>query len=462
MRLNWKMVALLLALLGTGAHAEEPVTIIKLTVSPQAAPKPALRYALLPELQDMQPGNPIPAYYKCFMDQQSLYSDKKVSEDRDKWLKCPLSELPDGLESYGGASAKQADVAARFETCDWQLLHGLRTDGARLLLPELNQLRQLASVLRVRCRGQIKAGKFDDAIRTLQTMFALLRHLDDHPTLIGGLVGMAITSQAVATLEELVQQPGCPNLFWALTQLPSPFIDLRKALQGEKLFIAAEFKGLTDRQHIWSEEDVVKAATIAKTIVAMNEASAEIEKSSAWVNERLQDPKWLAESRKNLIVLGHPEVLVNKYRSQQVLFVHLLQRYEIARDDMLKWLMIPFWQAENELEGQAKPDPNNVENAIANILLPALSKVRYPQVKLEQRLAMLRIVEGMRLYAAANQGNLPKSLNDIKVPMPVDPVTGKDFTYSFDGDKAILRNTPPKSQLKNAAYNFHYEITVRK
>ena len=34
-------------------------------------------------------------------------------------------------------------------------------------------------------------------------------------------------------LEEMLQQPGCPNFFWALTDLPSPFIDLHKGLQSE-------------------------------------------------------------------------------------------------------------------------------------------------------------------------------------------------------------------------------------
>ena len=31
-----------------------------------------------------------------------------------------------------------------------------------------------------------------------------------------------------------MQQPKCPNLYWALTDLPSPLVDLRKGVQGEQ------------------------------------------------------------------------------------------------------------------------------------------------------------------------------------------------------------------------------------
>ena len=43
-------------------------------------------------------------------------------------------------------------------------------------------------------------------------------------------------------VEELIQAPGSPNLYWALTDLPRPLLDLRKALQGEKLITDAEFR----------------------------------------------------------------------------------------------------------------------------------------------------------------------------------------------------------------------------
>ena len=81
-------------------------------------------------------------------------------------------------------------------------------------------MRTLARALQVRFRAEVALGRFDDAIRTAKTMFAMSRHLGEHPTLIGNLVGIAIAYVAIEPLEEMLEQPGCPNLYWALTNLP--------------------------------------------------------------------------------------------------------------------------------------------------------------------------------------------------------------------------------------------------
>jgi hypothetical protein len=94
--------------------------------------------------------------------------------------------------------------------------------------------------------------------------------------------------------------------------------------------------------------------------------------------------------------------------------------------------------------------------------LPSLHRVRRAQGRLEQRIALLRHVEALRLYAAAHDGKLPEKLADVEVPLPVDPFTGKPFRYELQDGTAHLRGTPPKGEEKIAAYNLHYEITIRK
>ena len=42
-------------------------------------------------------------------------------------------------------------------------------------------------------------------------------------------------------------------------------------------------------------------------------------------------------------------------------------------------------------------------------------------------------------YAAVHDGQLPTKLSDISVPLPIDPVTGKPFVYSFNGATAHIR-----------------------
>src|SRR5262245_7877254 len=122
-----------------------PETVIRLKVQAAAAPKPALKYQLLPELSEMSPGNPIQGYMKCFMEQHQFFHSKEQDDARDKWLQMPLNELPvKELRGYGGNALRQADQAARLENPDWQITARLRNDGITVLIPEVQEMRVLA------------------------------------------------------------------------------------------------------------------------------------------------------------------------------------------------------------------------------------------------------------------------------------------------------------------------------
>ena len=170
------------------------------------------------------------------MEQKKFFFDEEAFQHREKLLTMPLKELPvQELKDYGRFALSQVDWAARLDNPDWQVLLKLRAEGIELLLPEVQQIRSLARALQVRFRAEIAQCRFDDAIRTAKTMFAMSRHLGEHPTLIGDLVGMAIASVAISPLDEMLEQPGCPNLYWALTTLPSPLISLDKGMDGERV-----------------------------------------------------------------------------------------------------------------------------------------------------------------------------------------------------------------------------------
>ena len=44
----------------------------------------------------------------------------------------------------------------------------------------------------------------------------------------------------------MLEQPGCPNLYWALTNLPSPLIPLDKGMDGERVMHPWVFRDLND------------------------------------------------------------------------------------------------------------------------------------------------------------------------------------------------------------------------
>ncbi len=446
------------ALLALPLASPAAETVVRMTVTARPAPTPALKYQLLPELREMNPGNPIHAYLKCFMEQNHFFHHKDSIADREKWSEAPLKELPANLKDYGGGALRQADYAARLDTPDWQILLKLKSDGINLLLPEVQQLRMLASALKVRFRGQVAAGDFEGAVRTAKTMFALARHLGEHPTLIGDLVGIAIAFVAIGPLDEMVQQPGCPNLYWALTDLPRPMIDLRKGLQGERTFVYTEMVPLDDTAPM-SEGDLKKVVVKIRKLMGLVGPGGPKEDAADVFRDRARDEAGVRAARARLVQSGLPPERVKQFPALQVVLLEERLRFEVRRDDAMKWLSLPYWQAEAGLAREAEPKEG--ESFLVQGLLPAYHKVRMAQARLEQRVALLRHVEAVRIYAAENGGKVPAALSDVKVPLPEDPITGKPFHYKVEGKTAVIRGSPPKGQEQSPAYNIRYEVTIK-
>jgi hypothetical protein len=72
---------------------------------------------------------------------------------------------------------------------------------------------------------------------------------------------------------------------------------------------------------------------------------------------------------------------------------------------------------------------------------------------------VLRVVEAVRLYAAANEARMPPSLDAVRiVPIPLDPLTGEPFEYTQDGESAtVVTEGPSPARLKVA-----YRIAPRR
>jgi hypothetical protein len=435
-------------------------TVIRLSVQPMPVPKPTLRYVLLPELREMNPGNPIQSYLRCFAEQQNFFFKKESCDRRDQLLAMPLRDLPaQEVQDYGRHALRQADWAARLDKPDWQILPQLKRDGINLLIPDVQQMRMLANALKVRFRGEVAAHRFDDACRTAKTLFAMSRHLSEHPTFIGDLVGIAIAYVALGPLEEMLEQPGCPNLYWALTYLPTPLVPLDKGAEGERVWIEPEFRDLSETSPM-SAEQLKKAIAHFDQLLKLAASEGQPVKSAmqAWLDARTKDEAVVRAARRNLIDHGLTEELVQRFPAEQVLLLEQKQLCAARQDEVLKLVHLPVWQVE-----VLDPHVRWKKEPILFDLSPAILKVRRAQGRLDQRIALLRHVEALRLYAAAHGGRLPEKLADVtEVPLPDDPFTGKPFHYHLDSTTAHLRGSSPRGEEKNPAFNIHYEISVQK
>jgi hypothetical protein len=460
MRTTLSACAALLVLPAAG-WADEPQsyeTVIAMTVQRAPAPRPALKYQLLPELRDMSPGNPIHMYSKCFAEQYNFWRNKEAVENREKWQTIPLHDLPlDRIKAIYNRRGplRYADAAARLDRVDWQILLDLKREGPNLLLPDVQGLRELAGALKVRFRIEVAERRYDDAVHTAQTMFALARHFGEHPTIIGDLVGIAIAFVAIGPVDEMIQQPGSPNLFWALTDLPSPLVDLRLGVQGERAMMMSLFN-LMDERAPMSEAQMEKAVDAIRQIFKAWNLKKDVRQT---LDRLAKDADHVRAARRRLTeVLGAGDA-IDKFPALQVVLLDEKRDYEERRDAEARAMALPFWQARTFLRAGTRPEGER-ENALLAELAPSFSKVKMARARLEQRIGLLRCVEALRIYAAAHEGRLPAKLADVDLPLPVDAVTGEPFVYELKGTTAIIRGTPPRGMEKTLGYNVRYEVTI--
>jgi hypothetical protein len=469
---NRPLTLLVVAALAAPAAAQAPKPEpVKLTLPPAAEPVPALKYMLLPELSEKEPGNAVLLYYRAFSPEWWSYAHQRpIKEKVDRAAETPIAELKNSdlrwLLEY--RALREVDRAARREYCDWDLARRLREEGINLLIPDVQAVREFATFLVVRARLEMAEGRLDKAVYTLQTGFALGRHAGDGPTLIQALVGVAIASRMTTQVEDLMRQPGAPNLYWALTDLPRPFIDLRTAIQGEKLWLYGtwpELRGIGDLHgSSLSPKQRERLQAIAEQIYTEGSDTKGAEARLATI---ALVAKAYPGAKRALLEAGHKPEEVEALPAIQVVLIQSLRDYERLRDDSFKWMALPYPEALPGLErAEQSLKEARVRMAgipIAETFLPATIKVSSACARLDRRIAALRCVEALRLYAAAHDGKLPPALADVKeVPVPSDPMTGKPFEYKVNGDTATISAGPPHGGWAIPQDTLIYELTIRK
>ncbi|MFL5245623.1 MAG: hypothetical protein ACJ8FY_26300 [Gemmataceae bacterium] len=456
---------IVLSLTNSLAAQPPPQQLTRLRVQPAAAPTPALKYKLLPELEDKTPGNAALLYLRAFSPEWYMHRRQPNYPGYLSNTNTPVSDFPkkdlSWLVAYN--PLKQLDEAARKETCDWEMPARLREKGIGTLFPEVQGFRELAALLALRSRLHLANGDFDQAIASLQTGFSLGRDVGQAPTLINFLVGAAISQIMIKQLEDVIQQPKSPNLYWSLTYLPNPLLDLRKGFEGERLMLYAtipELKGI-EKEQLSPEKEAKLLDELGNFI---NAGDGREVRETDHVTLTVMALKIYPEAKKALIAEGRKPDEVEAMPVLQVVVIQSLRRFREHQDELYKWLSVPFPEAKTGLDQADKRLRMALEKKDAlpfYHMIPAVAKVYNAHANLARKIAALRCLEAIRLYAKENDGKPPAKLDDIsQVPVPLDPLTGKSFQYQAVGQIITLFAAPPATEPPNASNSFTYEMTI--
>jgi hypothetical protein len=452
------------------ARSEFPV--VKLTARPVARLPSALQYTLLPQLTELRPGNAAPMWLRA----SRVAQEVRPPFSKEEWLwdkdgnDVPLADLPrkrarEVLNRYRLA-LELADLAARRAECDWDLPPLATQDFQQILLLEVQSVRLLADLLRLKVRLDIAGHRYAEAIHSLQTGFALARHVGGGPSSLHALVGLAVTAIMTAKTSELIQQPDAPLLFWALTALPRPFIDLRQPLAGEMAIMGRSFPFLSGAKK--TDLSAAEAeAFFAQAAKQLNPATSALQNQLMMAGMVVSN---YSEARKALLAQGRSERQIDALPQTQVVAIYLTGQFSSMADEILKWIYVPYWQGRPAIEEVQKrygvddasvKQKRNLQTVLFGLAVPAFAKVYYAGARTDHQLAGLRCAEAIRLHAATRDGKPPNLLADIKeLPLPIDPATGRgmDAWYKLDVDGTGVLEVPPIPPVLSPLLGRRYEV----
>jgi hypothetical protein len=419
----------------------------RVVLHPVPESQSALRYPLLPPRIDRRPGNAALEYQRIEPAYHWLFSGQRFDEKVSGYHELPLDELladqvRKDLRDYD-AVIRDLQRAARYETCDWQVpLHeGIFWEHG---ITEMSQMRHSIWILTAVARLQIADGKFDEALRNLQTGYAMARHAAQGGTYVHALIGAALVGILDQAMTDWIQRPDAPNLYWNLTALPRPLIDFQPAMELERDALAFSFPDLYGPET--KKLSAVQWRDRLRSICRAMQDYCGI--SASDIPFGSYDPLIVGmtgylPAKRFLLKHGWKAADVEAMPVAQAILLATVRNDEAQRDRWFKWMPLSLEEVEQHVKDQSLPGD----------ILPLARfhelEVLYAKIvesRADREIAMFRVLEALRIYAAHHEGRLPDRLEDVtEVPIPQDPMHGRPFLYRRMGDTARLESPTPKS-----------------
>ncbi len=449
--------------------------VYRMKITPARAPVPTFKYRFSFLPHETTAGNAATHYLRSFAD-RSLSTPldqayEKYGDAFDQWnsnsgvaieelLNTPAKEAAKLFDNYINQNIERA---TRCRRCEWgYVLEDMRgPDVIGFLLPSVQDTRSVSRVLALQTRVAIAEKRFEDTVHLMRMNYQLAASVNKMDLLVSSLVAIAETGITNGTMIDLMATPGSPNMYWALTELPRPIVDLRDSIRMDVTMINRIFPEL------FEAEGTIKSVEQWRQLVV--EIAQSVADTSASIRGMQNDelsgdpssptPQQLAlrlaptiigilryeNIKQELTENGEEAQRVEAMPVAQVLTTSMVRSLNKLSNDTERWIYLPFAQAKEGMrqeeknllkaERQAFLHPGGI---IASMLLPATEQVVVGQMRVQRDVDALRVIEAIRMHAAET-GRLPETLDDISVvPIPLNPATNKPFEYQLKDGTATL------------------------
>ncbi|MEL7497283.1 MAG: hypothetical protein AAFN77_06700 [Planctomycetota bacterium] len=429
-------------------------------VTPAKTTRPAFQYRLTVPPHQTIPGNAITHYLRSdgegSLRRPIDYARETYGDVIFKWasLETPTDDIKlDDLRAVSSSFESFVQQHLRRATfcrdSDWGLaledLSGKET--YEFLLPSVQQTRTMARILQMRNRLAVIEGRHEDSVEHLRMTYQLAHRVGDLGLLVSGLVAISETSMANQGMMHLISSKNGPNMYWALSELPQPVIDLRSAFQleaGMALRYFDELDGIESDQLTNAEWK----AKLNRTIVQWVELYEMIGYRSSEPMKKLTPAITVGmalvsypQAKQRLIESGLDAETVETMPVPKVILLDAKRELTAYSDEVNKAYCLPFQQyqtVDSEVQEELRASATkNLGAAMANLILPASQQVRRAQARTQAEVNALIIVESIRNHYAMT-GSVPKTLDELKLPTRENPLTGKPFGYTVNNNEAVI------------------------
>lgn len=415
-----------------------------LKVEPADEPKPALKYRLYPARSELRPGSALLHYMRA----QMMFSEMPKEKQTEWQTFWDDGKNPDDHELAAAVAALQNIYSelhdlAMSEDMTWDhRIRDLRGPAIySYLLPDVQQSRAMARLLRLKVKHQLRQREFDGAISTISDGLRLAEFVGQGETLIQKLVGIAITSIMGECIQDAISTSGCPNLYWALATVPHPLLDINESVLWELNNIRHVLPALSEAETAtWTEaESIRKWSSLLEDLRFLGGFDSGSKQTQLAL--AIASVTFVGAAHERLLASGVAEERVAKLPALQIVLMDASRELRRVGDDMGKAHLLPFYLAEPLLQQENDKFQkwiranrmSSVGATIGGSLFPAILQTKLAETRMLLRHSRLMTLEALRMHVATHNGELPESLDALSpVPAMPDPYTNKPLGYKIE------------------------------
>jgi len=435
-------------------------------VSAAAEPALVFRYRFWPQESSLRAGSAQLHFFRALTAMHST-ADARTEIRRlsgvDDWVN--TAELPKAralLESMQPVMQALTDMAFS-EDLSWD--NRIRDiQGPSLYyvhLEDVQQARVLGRLLQIKTRIHVRDGDFDSATQTVLIGNRLAALIGNGESVIQHLVGGAIAAMMRTLVEEMIQAPNSPNLYWAIATIPLPLVTMRRAIELELESVHRAFPALRDaRTENWSEPEAKRRWVDAiMELKKLDGTSHDL--SNLQILQALDSSAYLEPAKSRLKATGLTDAQLDLMAPTAIVMADAAAELERIRDESMKGILLPRLQRQELRAIQAKTNVNprwtssylqsewmgdqrttNGGALFASVLFPGILQLETAEIRTPVIYLRLMTLEAIRMHVATHDGEIPATLDKLSpVPALTSQETEKSFDYQIEttgGDRVLV------------------------